>query len=460
MFKRTFAMKPYRIHLAFFALLVVIVPALSSQEKTVSLKVEIGPNVRVSDRDASHVEPYIASHPQDPRNLIIVASHNVEGKGILAEAFFTTDAGKTWGASRLPQLQEALLANKLKSAIDDWVTYAPDGVAYISTLADMDVQDQRPDQILVYRSEDQGKTWQGPTVIPPHGSFDRPLMLATGTKNNKRIYVVASDRGGFAVLRSDDGGLSFKTTAFIEPDNLAHQPKNPLLLPDGSLLVPYNDYPYISVKELEEMRRDPRQQRLNSSRIYVVRSRDGGLTFDTPQFVADIPRMIPDGLEMAVDLSNSRFRGRIYAAWNGERGGSRNMTIAYSADAGKRWLKSAFFRAENGGPAFFPTLAVSPDGALGVSWLQHEKGEGKSHCYRIYFAASIDGGETFTPPHLVSETVSCPGSESNRETIDRWSRGGDYMGLAAAADGSFHPVWIDARDGAFQVYSARIQLGK
>jgi hypothetical protein len=170
--------------------------------------------------------------------------------------------------------------------------------------------------------------------------------------------------------------------------------------------------------------------------------------------------MIPDGLEMAVDLSNSRFRGRIYAAWNGERGGSRNMTIGYSADAGKRWLKSAFFRAENGGPAFFPTLAVSPDGALGVSWLQHEKGEGKSHCYRIYFAASIDGGETFTPPHLVSETVSCPGSESNRETIDRWSRGGDYMGLAAAADGSFHPVWIDARDGAFQVYSARIQLGK
>jgi hypothetical protein len=286
MFKRTFAMKPYRIHLAFFALLVVIVPALSSQEKTVSLKVEIGPNVRVSDRDASHVEPYIASHPQDPRNLIIVASHNVEGKGILAEAFFTTDAGKTWGASRLPQLQEALLANKLKSAIDDWVTYAPDGVAYISTLADMDVQDQRPDQILVYRSEDQGKTWQGPTVIPPQGSFDRPLMLATGTKNNKRIYVVASDRGGFAVLRSDDGGLSFKTTAFIEPDNLAHQAKNPLLLPDGSLLVTYNDYPYISVKELEEMRRDPRQQRLNSSRIYVVRSRDGGLTFDTPQFVA------------------------------------------------------------------------------------------------------------------------------------------------------------------------------
>ena len=81
--------------------------------------------------------------------------------------------------------------------------------------------------------------------------------------------------------------------------------KNPSFT-DGSLLVHYNDYPHISVEELEEIRRDPRKQRLNSSRIYVVLS-DGGQTFDLPQFVADIPRMIPVGLEMAVDLSNSGF---------------------------------------------------------------------------------------------------------------------------------------------------------
>lgn len=453
-------MKKYGLPLVFFALLAMALLEVRPQEKGATVKVGIGPNVRASDKGASHVEPYIAAHPEDPRNLIIAASHNVEGNGVIAEAFFTTDAGKTWGVSALPQMREALLANKITLAVDDWVTYAPDGMAYLSTLADLKIRERNPDQILVYRSEDQGKTWQGPTLIPPRGSFDRPLMLAAGTKNNKRIYVVASDRGGFAVLRSDDGGLSFKTTAFIEPDNLAHQPKNPLLLPDGSLLVPYNDYPHISVEELQEIRRDPRKQRLNSSRIYVVRSRDGGLTFDLPQFVADIPRMIPVGLEMAVDLSNSGFRGRIYAAWNGEREDGRNMTIAYSTDAGKSWLKSAAFRAENAGPAFFPTLAVSPQGTVGVSWLQHEKGEGKSHCYRIYFAASIDGGGSFTPPQVVSEVVSCPDSTSNKETIGRWARGGDYMGLAAAADGSFHPVWVDARDGAFQVYTARIEVRK
>ncbi len=455
-------MKYCALPLAFFALLAIALLEVQPKEKGFSVKVEVGPNVRVSDKGASHVEPYIAAHPENGRNLIIVASHNVEGRGILAEAFYTTDAGKTWGISPLPQMREALLANKLKSAVDVWVTYAPDGMAYLSALADEKIQIQEGGrgELLVYRSEDQGKTWQGPTLIASRGFFDRPSMWVTGTKTNKHIYMVASDGRGFDVLKSDDGGLSFKTTAIIKPDNLAHQPHHPVVLPDGSLLVPYDDYPHISVTELDEIRLDPRKQRLNSSRIYVVRSRDGGLTFDLPQFVADIPRMLPGGLEMAADLSNGKFRGRVYAVWNGEREDRRNVTVAYSTDAGTSWLKSAVVRAENAGSAHFYSLAVSPDGTVGVSWLQHERGEGKSHCYRIYFAASIDGGEKFTPPHLVSDMVSCPESRSNKETIGRWVRGGDYMGLAAAADGSFHPVWVDARDGEFQVYTARIEVRK
>ena len=455
-------MKNYALPFVFFTLLAGALLEALPKGKSMTVKVEVGPNVRASDKGVSHVEPYIAAHPTDSHNLVIVASHNVEGKGLIAEAFTTKDAGKTWGHSPLPQMLEALLTNKLKYALDVWVTYGPDGMAYISALASekIHIQGQGRGELLVYRSEDQGKTWRGPTLISSRGFFDRPSMVATGTKNNTRIYLVASDGRGFDVLKSDDGGLSFKTTAIIKPDNLAHQPHRPVVLPDGSLLVPYDDYPAISVRELEEIERDPRKQRLNSSRIYVVQSRDGGLTFDLPQFIADIPRMLPGGLEMAVDLSNNRFRGRVYAAWNGEREDRQNVTVAYSTDAGNSWLKSAVLRSENAGPAHFYSLAVSPDGTVGASWLQHETGEGKLSCYRIYFAASIDGGETFTPPHSVSDTVSCPDTASNKETIRRWARGGDYMGLAAAADGSFHPVWVDARGGEFQVYTARIEVRK
>ena len=36
------------------------------------------------------------------------------------------------------------------------------------------------------------------------------------------------------------------------------------------------------------------------------------------------------------------------------------------------------------------------------------------------------------------------------------SYGTDYIALAAAADGSFHPVWIDTRDGRRSIQTARI----
>ena len=120
------------------------------------------------------MEPHIAANPEDAKNLIIVASHNVEGKGIIAEAFSTTDTGKTWAVSPLPQVREALLANKVTSAVDVWVTYTADGMAYLSTLADLKYRERKPDQILVYRSEDRGKSWQGPTLISPEVPLTAP----------------------------------------------------------------------------------------------------------------------------------------------------------------------------------------------------------------------------------------------------------------------------------------------
>src|SRR5688572_10562086 len=125
-------MKKYALSLAWFGLLAISLLEVQPQEKGTTVKVEIGPNVRASDKGVSHVEPYIAAHPNDPSNLIIVVSHNVEGKGLIAETFITSDAGKTWAVSPLPQLREALLANKLKYALDVWVTHAPDGIAYVS----------------------------------------------------------------------------------------------------------------------------------------------------------------------------------------------------------------------------------------------------------------------------------------------------------------------------------------
>jgi hypothetical protein len=446
------------------ALLCAPLLASKAQDQRAAPKVEIGASVRVSRTPVPYVEAHIAAHPQDPAKLVISASEVVSGKAIFGRAFYTADGGESWLASALPTGEVPALRDAYSTGGDTWVTYAPNGTALYSALAETKLGDMLA---LVYRSADGGEHWNGPAVIPSR-TFDAPAMVAVMDGPRVRAYLAVLVNGadrlfattgvntaGVAVLRSDDGGASFAKVAFVSHDHLAHNALNPLVLPDATLLVPFDEYPV-----------DPSVQHLTSSRIYVVRSEDGGQTFSLPYLVTEIPRMFPYRPRFAVDLSAGTFRGRTYVAWDGGRDDERNVSVAYSLDGGKAWTEPVAFRAADADAVYFSALAVNPNGTVGVAWLQHDRI--RRQCYRIYFAASLDGARTFSPPRPVSDVV-CPDSKQNRETTfppdnstvyGRWSRGGDYIGLAAAADGSFHPVWIDNRDGMFQVYTARIVVGR
>ena len=100
---------------------------------------------------------------------------------------------------------------------------------------------------------------------------------------------------------------------------------------------------------------------------------------------------------------------------------------------------------------------VNKGGVLGVSWLDG-RDDPTGHCYALYFTASLDGGDTFLPPTRVSTTPSCPDSQRNGASFDRWPRGGDYHGLAATSDGLFHALWPDASSGVFQTMTARLEV--
>lgn len=436
--------------------IIMLVAGMASAQK-LPARVEIGPSVRVSDAGTPHVEPYIAAHPDNSQNLIVIVAHIAGEQAGFVETFSTSDGGKTWSVSHLPQLREAVARKETSApASNPWVTYAPDGTAYCSTIVAMNrghVWGRLP--VLVYRSRDQGTSWEGPTVIGPF--FDRPAMAAAGTGKDKRLFIAAmgiaapSEPSGVAVLRSDDDGASFRRI-LLTPDNLGHNALNPVVTPEGLLIVPYVDFPSTSPKQSEQ-----RRQLMHTQRIYVVASRDQGQTFGLPRIVADIPLLFLTGFpEIAVDRSPGRFRGRLYLTWNGED--RQSVTVARSADNGETWLARTI-KAPNARPAYFPSLAVSNNGTLGVTWLQHEPEESKMKCWRTYFAASVDGGEGFSAPLAVSSVVSCPDPIANKNVLPAFrERGGHYMGLAAAADGTFHAAWPDCRDGAFQVYTAQIKV--
>jgi hypothetical protein len=122
-----------------------------------------------------------------------------------------------------------------------------------------------------------------------------------------------------------------------------------------------------------------------------------------------------------------------------------------------------------------PAVAVNNDGVVAVTWYDTRDATGGKQ-YHQYFAASLDGGETFLPTVRVSSDFSNPGGPGNSQlspmvwihegqialsvisAASRWGSGGDYMGLAADKDGVFHPFWADARSGTFQIYTASVQV--
>jgi hypothetical protein len=426
------------------------------------IHISVGRNIGIGRGETREAEPYIAADPKDANNLIISVSETVDqlkSESFVAQSYFTNDGGMTWAPSPLPGLREGVLNGSIRAVLDTWITFAPNGNAYYTCIP---ITSEGRYPIYVFRSTDNGHLWTGPTKISG-AKFDQPRTVASLDSGKAEVYIAASTRE--PVLVGSDGGDSFKTIAKLQPAKPGHeQAMNPLVLVDGSLLLPYVGPGQRKIQEL------------SCTRIFLSRTLHGGVMIGPSRFIADISRPDMANAYFATDLSHGRFRGCVYAAWEngdfgfivkrqrgqiirGATGTRRDLAFAYSTDDGKTWSKATILRANGQGPVDFPTMAVSQDGILGVLWVQYQRYDADPHSYNIWFAASADGGKRLSPPVRVSSETSRPDAKLN----PRWyftyrPSGGDYIGLAADADDSFHAVWIDARDGAFRLYTARIQV--
>jgi hypothetical protein len=445
-----------------------------------NLRIDVTSVLPVTESGRAAVEPFIAADPRDSTRLIISVSEIVPAHGIMARAFVSSDGGNAWESVELPEMRAATDSGRLILGLDTWLDYAADGTAYYNALGRLAPGERtRTDSwgrnpIFVYRSTDRGASWSGPAIIRSR-SFDAPKVasgLGTGVIINATVSgtdtAARPPRGSteqIAVLRSDDGARSFRAAAFLGPDELGRNPLNPAFLPDGTLLVPWFDHAIFGDSGAI--------QHVNFSRIWVARSIDGGTTFDTPRFVADVGRMgFPAVLRLAVDTwASSKFRGRAYVAWNGGTTQHADLSVVYSSDGGQRWSSPAKVSRPGGHSAVFTAISAAPDGTVGALWGEHEADALSTPCWQMFFAASVDGGATFSQPHQLTTAPVCPNAPGNRtitypavgrtDTVSSaWPHGGHYIGLAASADGVFHPAWSDTRDGTFRTYTARIRVRK
>lgn len=450
------------------ALLLLAVSSVASGQSSAPVRIGVGPNVLVSrDGDVAHVESAVAANPTNPLNLVATGiTFTLPQGGYVNKTYATVDGGFSWYDARLPEDREL-------GSIDPKVAFTPRGTALQVGLSK---------GMSVYRSDDGGRNWLEPARLGR--GYDRTAIAVdhSAGPNAGSVYVTGNLDAGPRIHRSTDDGRTFDAAVTLPGIAVT----DVLVLSDGTVLVPLYTGPDLRVAE----------NRGSPMAIYsTVVSTNGGATFSELRPGFEQQRYATDPAQrrkragsivgdntatFAVDSRSTRFRDRIYAAFPDMRWtrGKPRIAVVSSADGGLTWSAPTVVDASVPASAsqFLPAIAVNDSGTVGVMWLD-TRASAADDVYDVYSSMSLDGGVTFLPPVRVSSATSRPAGAGNmrpglsrvRQAADtlvldflsgysRWRDVGDYIGLTADATGVFHPVWPDARDGTFQLQTARIQL--
>jgi len=415
---------------------------------------EVEPDVLVARATEGWVliEPHLAAHPTDPNRLVAAAWVHPTGDSPRADehcaVFGSSDGGRSWERHDLTTI----------GCGDPWVSITSQGTTILTALATHAALPDADNNLVAFFSHDAGRTWHD---VPQGlgGAFDGPRSLAApdGT-----IYVVAhqarresSGKLRFTVFvgRVPPGRAHVETMNRVLPSNLNLGSDGAGILSDGTLVITYNDFQ----RAVPGAGFRSREGALQVTRTWAMTSADGGGSFSIPLLVTEGCWFRPTFL--AADTSSGPFKDRLYNVCRAED--HLAVLLMYSADGGDVWSAATPIEAPASTPGARtePQVAVSGEGVVGVVWMDG-RDDPSGRCYAPYFAASLDGGSTFGPAVRVASELSCPDpARAGEFPTRRWPRGGDYFGVAAAADGRFHVLWPDARSGAFEVWTASVSVG-
>ncbi|HLK56334.1 MAG TPA: sialidase family protein [Chthonomonadaceae bacterium] len=446
--------------LALLTSLIAILPRSPGQRNGEAPPITVGPNVQVSAVRAriNHAEVTLAADPTNPKRMLASAMYYPEGvAGSKVVGYMSGDGGKTWELS-FERLEEAK-----RMGLDPAVAYGPDGTAYC-----MDLSVQFPEKepatpeeeakapkfgdpdvgyLHLAHSRDGGKTWA--PISKLNRWIDRPWLTvdrSTG-KYRGRLYCVGSI-GQPLLYTSDDKGQTFSSPHLwsVKPGYWSFGIGNPVTLSDGTLIALYDGYIGSYAKD-------------RTPYLAVRRSTDGGVSFGDEALVGNWnvqnnPQLCLPA--MAVDSGSTKYRDRLYVVWAEERESGLQVRCSYSKDRGASWSKPVLLSEQPEGKAgektynaCIPSVAVNKAGAVAVLWYDQRGLPSDGKGWNVRLRVSPDGGETWLPSVQVNKVTS---EKASLALL------GHTSGLAADAEGVFHPLWIDNRTGVLQVWTAAVTV--
>jgi hypothetical protein len=448
-------------------------------------QISVGRNVQVSKTRAemTHNEVLLSADPLNPDRLVgCTMAFSPKQNKVVTLVYVSSDGGRNWDVT--------LTSDRGIHSGDPACTFGADGSAYFTAIERLESGSQR---LLVYRSKDGGKTWSPPAILIGSGIVvDRPYVMVdqSASSYQGRVYVYSlithrtldGENAGLSIAlwRSRDGGLTYEGPILRAPNNkqLTFHPANGVVVSDGTLLC--------LIAEVDSQKRNDgyvgsqyRNADIQNGTLKVIVSKDGGASIEPAFKIGEIyddwrpeATSIPS---LAVDGGSLQFKDRVYAAWADGRYGRTQILVSHSSDKGKTWSKPRIVNDDqptigDGPDNFMPVVAVNRAGVVAVMWYDRRDNP-DSFGYSVRLSGSLDGGETWQPSIRVSEVPKTLDTESwpitgrvfrsgGSLTLDlrryEWIAGGHTAGMAADANGIFHPFWIDNRTGVSQIWTAPV----
>jgi hypothetical protein len=403
----------------------------------------------------TEVEPLVAVNPINPQNVIGVFQEDrwSDGgsHGLLAAASFNGGASyvNTWAEfSACSDKPQTSYFEPLPRATDPWVSFDAAGRAYQIGLSL--INESGVNALSTSTSGDGGLTWSDPSQIIRTSSFEAATGVfldkqsitadpyhadrawATWIQGNlpgeelsfAKLAHAFSYRGTPMVSRTTDAGRTWSTPQAMTNANLYAQGNQIVVLPDGTLV----DVQAILFKGSGV------QPNGNGVYMAVMRSKDDGLHWSAPAKIAPIGTVgeSADGQPLRVgdylpDIAVDPHTGALYVTWADGLGGSTNkIVLSRSIDGGQHWSPPTVVSHHDSAQSFNDAVAVANDGELAILYYDDARNDASPGIPTdVYLRHSADGGSTWSTPQLLTsfDFANAP--------VARGYFVGDYQGLAA-----------------------------
>ncbi len=278
--------------------------------------------------------------------------------------------------------------------------------------------------IFFANSTDSGVTWSNPNIrvnTEPGNTDQTYPSLAVGPDDG--IYVVWQDdrNGSYDIYfsKSINGGTNWtEPNVKINTGNDTGWQSAPSIAVDsgGTIYVVWED------------------NRNGDWNIYFAKSIDGGDTWSDPNIrVNSANSSIQRNSKIAVDSA-----GTIYVTWEDDRNGDDDIYFAKSTDGGSTWTEPNIKINDDTGTSsqLNPDIAVNSSNGVYIVWQDYRNVGGD-----IYFAGSIDGGETWLSPNV--KINSDTELDSQYDPV-----------VDVGPTGTIYVAWQDYREGFGDIFFA------